>query len=151
MLAVLVGRGMAAELGLAAVDDADDQARTPDRLARLSRLIQQTPTNDLLPALHTELKNGVGLRELIAAGALANARAFGGQDYNGYPASWRCAPPTRWRWPCPRRSGRCRSSRCSTAPARTSTALAAPTRTTSTRWSRSSSTTRRPPASRCAR
>lgn len=84
MLAVLVGRGMAAELGLAAVDDRDDQARTPDRLARLSRLIQQTPTGELLPALHTELKNGAGLKELIAAGALANARAFGGQDYNGY-------------------------------------------------------------------
>src|SRR5205814_7608567 len=36
------------------------------------------------PSLHTELKNGVSLKELIAAGALANARAFGGQDYNGY-------------------------------------------------------------------
>src|SRR5262249_20181093 len=41
-------------------------------------------TKKLLPALHTELKNGVSLKELIAAGALANARAFGGQDYNGY-------------------------------------------------------------------
>src|SRR5262249_1762976 len=30
------------------------------------------------------LKTGVSLKELIAAGALANARAFGGQDYNGY-------------------------------------------------------------------
>jgi hypothetical protein len=84
MLAVLVGSGLAAELGLAADDGKDDQAKTPDSLARLAQLIQQTPTQDLLPALAMQLKNGTSLRELIAAGALANARAFGGQDYNGY-------------------------------------------------------------------
>jgi hypothetical protein len=84
MLAVLVGPGLAAELGLAAEDNQDKTAKTPSGLARLSQLIQQTPTQKLLPALHGELKNGVALKELIAAGALANARAFGGQDYNGY-------------------------------------------------------------------
>src|SRR5262245_61447573 len=84
MLAVLVGSGLAAELGLAAEDNKDDKAKTPANLARLSQLIQQTPTKDLLPALHIQLKNGTTLKELIAAGALANARAFGGQDYNGY-------------------------------------------------------------------
>src|SRR5262249_3025764 len=56
----------------------------PNDLARLSQLIQQTPTKDLLPALAKQLNNGVSLKALIAAGALANARAFGGQDYNGY-------------------------------------------------------------------
>src|SRR3954465_11470956 len=84
MLAVLVGSGLAAELGLAAEDNKEGKARTPNGLVRLSQLIQQTPTKDLLPALHTELKNGVSLKALIAAAALANARAFGGQDYNGY-------------------------------------------------------------------
>jgi hypothetical protein len=84
MLAVLVGSGVAAELGLAAEDNKEGKAKTPDGLARLSQLIQQTPTKNLLPALATQLKNGTSLRELIAAGALANARAFGGQDYNGY-------------------------------------------------------------------
>src|SRR5262245_57590179 len=84
MLAVLVGSGLAAELGLAAEDNKDDKAKTPTNLVRLSQLIQQTPTKDLLPALHTQLKNGTSLKDLIAAGALANARAFGGQDYNGY-------------------------------------------------------------------
>src|SRR5262249_2172919 len=84
MLAVLVGSGFAAELGLAAEDNQEGKANTPTGLARLSTIIQQTPTKDLLPTLHTELKNGVSLKELIAAGALANARAFGGQDYNGY-------------------------------------------------------------------
>src|SRR3954454_12172512 len=84
MLAVLVGSGLAAELGLAAEDNKEGKAKIPTDLARLSQLIQQTPTKNLLPALHTELKNGASLRALIAAGALANARAFGGQDYNGY-------------------------------------------------------------------
>src|SRR5215470_9183099 len=84
MLAVLVGTGLAAELGLAAEDNQEGKANTPTGLARLSTIIQQTPTKDLLPALHTELKNGVSLKELIAAGALANARAFGGQHYNGF-------------------------------------------------------------------
>src|ERR1700752_337029 len=84
MLAVLVGSGLATELGLAAEDNKEGKAKTAPSLARLSQIIQQTPTRDLLPALHAELKNGASLKELIAAGALANARAFGGQDYNGY-------------------------------------------------------------------
>ena len=84
ILAALLGPGLAAELGLAAEDNQDKTAKTPSGLARLSTIIQQTPTKDLLPALHAELKNGASLKELIAAGALANARAFGGQDYNGY-------------------------------------------------------------------
>ena len=84
MLAVLVGPSLAAELSLAAEDNKEGKAKTSSGLIRLSELIQQTPTKDLLPALHTELKTGVSLKEFIAAGALANARAFGGQDYNGY-------------------------------------------------------------------
>jgi hypothetical protein len=84
MLAVLVGSSLAAELGLAAEDTRDSKAKASTGLTRLSDIIQQTPTKDLLPALHKELNNGTSLKELIAAGALANARAFGGQDYNGY-------------------------------------------------------------------
>jgi hypothetical protein len=84
MLAVLVGSHLAGQLGLAADDGKDDKPKTTTDLDRLSHLIQQTPTKDLLPALASQLKNGTSLKELIAAGALANARAFGGQDYNGY-------------------------------------------------------------------
>src|SRR5262245_46413952 len=84
MLAVLVGAGLPTVLGLPEEDTTEGKARTPAGVDRLSRVIQQTQTKDLLPALHAELKNGVGLKELIAAGALANVRAFGGQDYNGY-------------------------------------------------------------------
>jgi hypothetical protein len=84
MLAVLVGSSLAAELGLAAEDSRDEKVKTTADLTRLSRLIQETPTKDLLPAIATQMKNGTSLRELIAAGALANVRAFGGQDYNGF-------------------------------------------------------------------
>src|SRR5262245_2357322 len=84
MLAALIGSSLAVELGLAADDGKDDKAKTPTDLDRLSKLIQQTPTQDLLPALALRLKNGTSLKELIAAGALANCRAFGGLDYNGY-------------------------------------------------------------------
>lgn len=84
MLAVLVGSNLAAELGLATEDNREGKAKTPAGIAHLSQLIQQTPTKDLLPILARRMKNGTSLKELIAAGALANARAFGGQDYNGY-------------------------------------------------------------------
>ena len=62
MLAVLVGSGLAAELGLAAEDNKEGKAKTSAGLTRLSQIIQQTPTKDLLPALHAELKNGVSLK-----------------------------------------------------------------------------------------
>ena len=48
MLACLVGTNLAAELGLAAEDSKDDRAKTPSNLARLSQLIQQTPTKNIL-------------------------------------------------------------------------------------------------------
>src|SRR5438270_11850931 len=70
MLAVLVGSNLAAELGLAAEDNKEGRAKTSARLARLSQIIQQTPTKNLLPALHAELKHGASLKELIAPGAL---------------------------------------------------------------------------------
>jgi hypothetical protein len=52
MLAVLVGSELAVELGLAAEDNKDDKTKTPADLARLSQLIQQTPTKSLLATLH---------------------------------------------------------------------------------------------------
>jgi hypothetical protein len=84
MLAVLVGPSLAAELGLASEDNKDGKPGTPARLDRLAGIIQQTPTKDLLTALDKQMRDGTSLKELIAAGALANVRAFGGQDYNGY-------------------------------------------------------------------
>lgn len=84
MLAALVGPGLAAELGLAAEDGKEDKSKPSAAVARVAELVQQSPTDRLLPALAQQLKDGVTLRQLVAGGAIANARAFGGQDYNGY-------------------------------------------------------------------
>src|SRR5690349_10520095 len=47
-------------------------------------LIQETPADALMPLLVGKLKQGTALSDLVAAGALANARAYGGTNYNGY-------------------------------------------------------------------
>jgi len=49
-------------------------------------LLQETPAESLLPLLVQRLRSGASLSDLVAAGALANARAHGGCDYNGYHA-----------------------------------------------------------------
>jgi len=38
------------------------------------------------------VKQGADLKQLVAGAALANARAFGGQDYDGYHAIMALAP-----------------------------------------------------------
>src|SRR5947199_8362337 len=48
--------------------------------------MEETPADRLLPMLVGRLKSGTDLRQLVAAGALANARTFGGQNYIGYHA-----------------------------------------------------------------
>ncbi len=85
MLAVVAGPALTSQLGLGAEPAVADKPKAPpESLTRLADLLQQTAPAKLLPALATELKNGVSLRELVAAGAIANARAFGGQNYDGY-------------------------------------------------------------------
>ena len=151
MLAVLVGSDLAAELGLAAEDNKEGKAKTSNGLFRLSELIQQTPTKDLLPALHTELKTGVSLKELIAAGALANARAFGGQDYNGYHSFMALCPSYAMAMALPENE---QPLPILKVLYRTSTHIHGARCATKTTWARSSpsnSTTRRPPPNRCAK
>lgn len=46
--------------------------------------MQETPVLKLQPALATKLKAGVSLKQLVAAGVLANARTFGDEDYIGF-------------------------------------------------------------------
>jgi hypothetical protein len=45
-----------------------------------------------MPALIGQIDKGATLRELVAAGAVANARAFGGHDYVGYHTFMALAP-----------------------------------------------------------
>jgi hypothetical protein len=93
MLLAGVGPALAADLGLAPAWAADDGARLSfgDR-EPLVRLMQQTPAGKLLPLVVQKFRGGTDLTTLVAAAALANARTFGGEDYDGYHAFMALAP-----------------------------------------------------------
>jgi hypothetical protein len=86
MLAASLGGALAGELGLSPAWAKEDlKARvTFGELEPLVDLMQQTAPEKLLPQLVEKLKAGADLKTLTAAAALANARAFGGNDYTGY-------------------------------------------------------------------
>lgn len=58
----------------------------------LVSLLQETPAGKLQPLLTARLRDGLPLRSLVAAGALANARTFGGEDYIGFHTFMALAP-----------------------------------------------------------
>lgn len=93
MLIASVGYELASELGCSSLlaEEATDTL-TFGPLEPLVRLMQETPVNRLLPALAEQLRLGVDLRQLTAAGALANARTFGGEDYVGFHTMMALAP-----------------------------------------------------------
>ncbi len=85
-LLATVGPVLAAELGLApsfALADEPPALGFGD-MEPLVRLMQDTPVAKLQPALAAKLRDGVPLKRLLAAGVLANARTFGGEDYIGF-------------------------------------------------------------------
>jgi hypothetical protein len=87
MLVASVGAAVAAELGLAPAAAGEGQETLSfGAMEPLVALMQETPVNQLLPRLVEKMKEGTDLRTLVAAGALANARTFGGHDYTGYHA-----------------------------------------------------------------
>jgi hypothetical protein len=85
MLVAGVGYRAALDLGLspALADDAPDTLSFGS-LEPLVALMQETPADKVLPALVARLNQGTSLKDLVAAAALANARAFGGEDYIGF-------------------------------------------------------------------
>ncbi|HEX4589895.1 MAG TPA: hypothetical protein VH120_08205 [Gemmataceae bacterium] len=91
-IAAGIGAGLAGDLGLAPA-----RADGPDRLTfgplePLVGLMHDTPPDKLQPILVNKLRDGVELRELVAAAALANARTFGGEDYTGFHTLMALAP-----------------------------------------------------------
>jgi hypothetical protein len=85
MLVASVGATVATELGLAPASAADaPQTLTFGALEPLVAFMQETPIEKLLPRVVEKMREGTDLRTLVAAGALANARTFGGHDYDGY-------------------------------------------------------------------
>ncbi|MHC5010131.1 MAG: hypothetical protein ACYTG6_04160 [Planctomycetota bacterium] len=87
MLLAGVGGALASRLGLslAMAEDGEDVLDF-GRYERLAALMQETKPQQLQPLLVAELEAGADLGTLVAAGALANARTFGGQDYIGFHA-----------------------------------------------------------------
>ena len=86
MLLASVGPVVAQDLGLASGAMADDSASrlTFGAIEPLVALMQDTPIDRLLPAVVDKIKSGEDFGRLVAAAALANARTFGGNDYEGY-------------------------------------------------------------------
>ncbi len=94
MLVASVGPALAMDLGLATTAMADGPGGhlTFGAMEPLVDLMQQTPADRLMAIVVAKLRSGTDLREFVAAAALANARAFGGQDYDGYHALMALAP-----------------------------------------------------------
>jgi hypothetical protein len=91
MIAAAVGTGLAADLGFAFAADETGHI-TFGELEPLVAFLQETPANKLLPKVAEKLKSGTDLKTFTAAAALANARAFGGEDYVGFHTLMALAP-----------------------------------------------------------
>lgn len=96
MLLAGLGTTLAADLGLAdaGAGNAKD-ALSFGKFEPLVALMQDTPPAKLTALLVSKLKSGTDLRTLVAAGALSNARTFGGQDYIGFHTFMALAPAYR--------------------------------------------------------
>ena len=93
MVTATIGYSMARELSLAPAFAGEAEARLEfGALEALVRVMQDTPAAKLVPVLVEKLRSGTQLRDLVAAGALANARSFGGEDYVGFHTMMALAP-----------------------------------------------------------
>ena len=94
MLVAGLGSAVAGNLGFStAFADEGPESLNLGSYASLVELIRSTPPELLQPILVAKLKSGeVNNRQLIAAAALANAEAFGGQDYVGYHTAMAMLP-----------------------------------------------------------
>ncbi|MBP9225340.1 MAG: hypothetical protein KBF76_15825 [Verrucomicrobiales bacterium] len=93
-LIATIGPSLAIDLGLAPRTLAAEESKALDfgDLEPLVRYLQETPVTKLQSGLADRLRAGTPLKELIAAGALANSRTFGGEDYIGYHTFMALAP-----------------------------------------------------------
>ncbi len=80
-----LGVGLARDLGLSPAWAAEEpNSLTFGDLEPLVDFIRDTPPDRLLPKAIEKIESGTDLKTLVAAAALANARAFGGEDYVGF-------------------------------------------------------------------
>jgi hypothetical protein len=93
MLVAAVGSAVSAELGFSTGFAAEIEAPLEfGSLEPLVRFMQETSADKLIVGLSEKLQSGCDLRRLVAAGALANARTFGGEDYIGFHTMMALAP-----------------------------------------------------------
>ena len=85
MIVASVGSSLAFDLGLAPIYAGEEESGlTFGDMEPMVDFLQSTPADKMLPAVVDKIKAGMALKDLIAAAALANARAFGGEDYVGF-------------------------------------------------------------------
>lgn len=84
-LVATVGSQLFGELGLALPRFSGEDLDLGD-LNPLADLFEELSPDALMPRLVAEWRKGTSLAQLTAAGALANARSLGGEDYEGYHA-----------------------------------------------------------------
>ncbi|MFG0332934.1 MAG: hypothetical protein ACF8TS_06180, partial [Maioricimonas sp. JB049] len=93
MLLAGLGAELTSELGLSALEAAEPAAALDfGHLEPLVSLMQETPPDKLTASLVQKIQSGTDLKTLVAAGALANARTFGGHDYVGFHTFMALAP-----------------------------------------------------------
>lgn len=96
MLLAGLGTTLAEDLGLARAFAGDAEAPLAfGTMEPLVALLQETPPAKLTAQLVERLRSGTDLQTLVAAGALANARTFGGEDYIGFHTFMALAPAYR--------------------------------------------------------
>jgi len=83
MITASLGSIVAADLGIAVEPAHDDSRNSLGKHESLIGLMEDTPLENLHPDMVHQLRAGAGLKDLVAAAALSNARAFGGEDYVG--------------------------------------------------------------------
>lgn len=93
-LLATLGSAFAIDLGLVSDSFAKelDGAISFGDLEPLVCTLQETPVARLQATLVEKLRGGLPLKTLVAAGALANARTFGGEDYIGFHTFMALAP-----------------------------------------------------------
>lgn len=85
MFVASIGPSLAFDMKLASAYDAEGNDRvTFGAQESLVDLLQSTPVDKMLPLVVEKFKQGTTLHDFTAAAALANGRAFAGEDYIGF-------------------------------------------------------------------
>jgi hypothetical protein len=95
MLATGLGTGLSGDLGCRSLlaDEPGSDALSFGSYDSLVDLMQATPAEKLQPMLIEKLSRGeTDIKALMAAGALANAETFGGEDYVGFHTAMAMLP-----------------------------------------------------------